>query len=385
MLIVRKPPFRLILYLPRNALIIIALQSKMCPAWLPEKLGRVKQSKERLRPEEVYSRCIDAVLLFGNYYDCGECSNMHVGVGASATALTADGVCITNYHVVEDIIKNNQKELKGDSLFYVATREGRSYAVTAILGYSEGADLAFIKVDTRGDKLACLPLSEPLEAGAEVSIISNPKQLFYIYGHGVVARNTIYNSRNPNTRRMEITPDYAEGSSGAPIIDCYGNVAGMVASTVGLYFDQEHKRDLQKNAPKDFARIVDNALGSAAANMVSKSGNKVNTHKSEQYRAIVNALDMKEKPEQIMNLDLNIALSTGKWSEALALAKKNPKAMKPVNYGMIMESLAEGCDDKAVLREALKVCDPAVTSGTVQGHIGEYIKGAYNELKAKAK
>lgn len=149
---------------------------------------------------------------------------------------------------MEALIKKDWHEIKEvnqDSLYYVGTRQGKTYPIRRILGYSRAGDIAFFQVDTRGDKLPCLKLGNPLEAGAEVSVISHPKQLFYMYSRGVVARNTTYGNKFPNTDRMEITADYAVGSSGAPILDNCGNIVGMVASTTGLYFDQEKKTSLQ--------------------------------------------------------------------------------------------------------------------------------------------
>lgn len=210
-----------------------------------------KQKKPDTRPlsgEAIYKKCSDAVLMFGNYYRYNDKGEMYADVGASATALTPDGICMTNYHVMEALIKKDWHEIKEvnqDSLYYVGTRQGKTYPIRRILGYSQAGDIAFFQVDTRGDKLACLKLGNPLETGAEVSVISHPKQLFYMYNRGVVARNTTYGNKFPNTDRMEITADYAVGSSGAPILDNCGNIVGMVASTTGLYFDQEKKTSLQ--------------------------------------------------------------------------------------------------------------------------------------------
>lgn len=222
--------------------------SQKFPAALTAFFKKEKPFNRPLTNEEIYRKCSDAVLMFGNYYKYDEKGEMYAGVGASATALTPDGICMTNYHVMEALIKKDWHEIKEvneDSLYYVGTRQGKVYPIIRILGYSKAGDIAFFQVDTRGDKLAYLPIGTPLETGAEISVISHPQQLFYMFARGVVARNTTYGNKFPNTDRMEITADYAVGSSGAPILDKYGNIAGMVASTTGLYFDQEKKTSLQ--------------------------------------------------------------------------------------------------------------------------------------------
>lgn len=199
-----------------------------------------------LTPTEIYAKRSKGVLMFGNYYDCGECSNLHVGVGATATVLTPEGICLTNFHVMEDIIKNDTAALLGDSLFYVGTLEGKVYPVTDILAYSRLGDLAVFRVDTRGDRLEAIPLGSSLPAGSRVHVIGHPKQQFYYYTQGVVARNSKHTYGEKATmRRMQITADFAVGASGGPILDDCGNLVGMVASTTTLYFDDEEKTNQQ--------------------------------------------------------------------------------------------------------------------------------------------
>lgn len=199
-----------------------------------------------LTPAEIYAKRINGVLMFGNYYNCGECDHLHVGVGATATVLTPDGICLTNYHVLEDIIRNNTEALSGDSLFYVGTAKGKAYPVTDILAYSRLGDLAVFRVDTRGDRLEAIPLGMPLPAGSRVHVIGHPKQQFFYYTQGVVAQNSKHTYNGGGTvRRMQITADFAVGASGGPILDDCGNLVGMVASTTALYFDDEKKTDQQ--------------------------------------------------------------------------------------------------------------------------------------------
>ena len=216
------------------------------PVEMSKSLCYEKPSNESISPAELYMKRSKGVLMFGNYYDCGECSNLHVGVGATATAITPDGICITNYHVMEDIIKNDGDALSGDSLFYVGTLEGRCYPVTEILAYSRLHDLAIFRIDTRGDRLDAIPLGSSLPTGSRVHVIANPKQQFYYYTDGMVARNSKYVYDDDRvTRRMEITADFAVGASGGPILDDCGNLVGMVASTTSLYFDDEKKTNQQ--------------------------------------------------------------------------------------------------------------------------------------------
>lgn len=141
------------------------------------------------------------------------------------------------------------------------------------------------------------------------------------------------------------------------------------------------KNAFLKRYPNEFNRMVDDALGTAAVNMVSKSGHKINAHKAAQYRAVVNALDMPSRKSQLLLLDLNIALATGKWDSAVALAKANAAEMNPDLYATLLDGLSD-CKDKATLRAAVKLCEVPVNALPGTGRMNKYVKDAFESLKA---
>lgn len=145
------------------------------------------------------------------------------------------------------------------------------------------------------------------------------------------------------------------------------------------------KDAFQKQYPKEFNRLVDDALGNAAVNMVSKSGYKVNTHKAEQYRSVVNTLNLPQKQQQLLLLDLNIAVATKQWKQALALTEKNRSHMNAILYATLMDGMADGCHDKALLRSAVKLCSGATASAPSGSRLGNYLKEAYSHLEAASK
>lgn len=230
------------------------------PASLLPALKKVKPNTVPLSPEDIYEKCSDAVLVFGNYFDCGECDKMHVGADAGAVVLTPDGICMTNYHVFADLIQKDWQSIGGDSIYYVGNRKGKVYPVTNILGYSKDADMALFKIDTKGEQLPCLPIGGPLRTGAEVNLISHPRQFFYYFSKGYVGRNSVYDPARPELDRMQITADYAVGSSGCPILDKYGNIVSMVVSTNNLYVDMQKKQDsqmvLRSTVPAKIMKLV---------------------------------------------------------------------------------------------------------------------------------
>lgn len=140
-----------------------------------------------------------------------------------------------------------------------------------------------------------------------------------------------------------------------------------------------------KSYPGIFNQLVDDALGNAAVNMVSKSGHIVNTHKAGQYRSVVNILNLPQKQTQLLLLDLNIALQTGRWNQALSLAEKNKAHLNSILYITLMDGLTDGCHDKAVLRSALQLCGKAVNSAPSDSRLNTYMKESYKNLEAASR
>ncbi len=155
-------------------------------------------------------------------------------VGASAVALSEDGLCVSNYHVFEYLINEGQSIMPQDSLFFIADSEGNAYEIETVYNYSQSADLAVFKINTRGNKLIPAPLGNDLEMGNDVHTISHPNQELYYYTNGVVARHVAYED-NPWENRTEITADFAIGSSGGPVYDSCGNLVSVISSTNSVY------------------------------------------------------------------------------------------------------------------------------------------------------
>ena len=170
------------------------------------------------------------------------------GIGwATAVVLTADGVCVTNFHVFWELLDPAAKLNPADSVIFVATEDGRAYPITEILSFNKAADMAFFKIDTRGDVLTSMPLGDDLPAGANVHLLSNPEGYPYVYTHGRVSRTITLNPGDIFSRRMEMTADFAKGSSGGPIMDDRGNMVSMVSCIRAIYFSNQPPYHLQMN------------------------------------------------------------------------------------------------------------------------------------------
>lgn len=185
-----------------------------------------------LTPAEVYRARRDSVMALAYLYKCPRCDDWHSTI-AGGVMLTADGVGVTNYHVIDQ----NKDESK--AVFGIVTFNGCFYPIIEILAASRADDLAIFRV--RGDGFTAATLSVGDEPGEPVTAISHPSGQLYMVTTGIVARN--YRERGPGPAagraRLAVTADFAKGSSGAGIFNARGELAALVASTRSIYYSRE--------------------------------------------------------------------------------------------------------------------------------------------------
>ena len=208
------------------------------------KVKNVRTRTKILSKSEIAASLRQSTVLFGTAFDCGRCSLTHVNP-ASGYVIDEDGIIVTNHHVLEGFI--NSKGNKNLAM-PIQTADGKVYLVTEILATSKGTDLTIVKVDTRGDKLTPLPLGNSAVQGDEVFVMGHPTQMLFYFTDGVVARN--YKSQRNRMQsdsypEMDITADYAAGSSGGPVVDNKGNLVATVSSTRSIYYNPAEQKNLQ--------------------------------------------------------------------------------------------------------------------------------------------
>lgn len=182
-----------------------------------------------------------------------ESNDFYLDIIATAVALTADGACLTNHHVFEDILPQPAKPAtERHYIRFAADCEGNLYPVKSILLTDSLNDFSLFTVDLRGGKLKPMPIGTPAVEGEDVYCLSHPKGNLYYMTKGIVARNQ--SLRNPRSGavkyEMQITADYALCSSGGPIIDTRGNLIGIVGSTNSLYGDPNKIKNFQMSIKK---------------------------------------------------------------------------------------------------------------------------------------
>lgn len=186
--------------------------------------------------------------------DQGGSTQQQIG-GGSGFFITADGLILTNRHVIED----------SQASYTVVTNDGKQYPAK-VLASDPVRDVAVIKID--GNNFPILPLgdSDSLQIGQTIIAIGNSLGEFAnSVSRGIVSglkRNVDAGSVFGNTERLTdiIQTDAAinPGNSGGPLIDIEGNVIGInVAMAQGA---QEIGFALPVNQAK---RIIDQAKGGA--------------------------------------------------------------------------------------------------------------------------
>jgi hypothetical protein len=197
-------------------------------------LSFAPESHQVLSPPDLCEHLRASTLTVGTYYKCPDCPLWHYN-GSAAFVVRADGVICTCCHVVlsqDDGIK--------ESYLVAADSEGHVYPVRSVAAADTEADTCFLKIDATG--LKPLPLRTGVRAGERVYCLSHPGGYYFMFSQGMVARL----NRRPNdvvdehghtnglmTRPilfLNVTAEFAPGSSGAAMVDEAGNVVGQVAS-----------------------------------------------------------------------------------------------------------------------------------------------------------
>lgn len=161
-----------------------------------------------------------AHLRAGWYYRCTRCDKMHLSL-AGAYAVSPDVVATAN-HVIDP-----PATLK-EGWLIVANTDNEIFPTTAILGADAKSDAALVRVV--GGGLKPLPLRADVELGEPAYCFSDPLKHRGYFSAGIV--NRLYSTDakdDPSSQRLNVSTDWAQGSSGSAVLDEYGNVIGHVA------------------------------------------------------------------------------------------------------------------------------------------------------------
>jgi len=189
------------------------------------RLKLAASANQAISPQDLYTRVKSGVLVIAGIFKCPKCGNWHAAC-ASGFAIASSGAIITSYHVLNAPDRET---------IVAMTADGKVLPVKSVLAASKTDDVAILRVDAAD--LSPLALAAA-PVGSRIHVISHPDNHFYMLTDGMIAR---YHNALPPGRpsmRMDITADYAKGSSGGPVFDSYGSVVGLVAATNWIYADE---------------------------------------------------------------------------------------------------------------------------------------------------
>jgi hypothetical protein len=180
---------------------------------------------KKLRARDIGAAPRRSHVRIGWVYLCAKCSKWHAGV-AGGYWLTADGAAATCFHVVEP-----GRDLKEGCLVAVDDR-GKVFPVAEVLAADRESDACIVRVAGAG--FTPLALNAEIYPGDAAYCYSDPLDHREYFSAGIV--NRFYQragarvSGAATPTRINVSTDWAPGSSGSAILDECGNVIGHVST-----------------------------------------------------------------------------------------------------------------------------------------------------------
>ncbi|MFM1872881.1 MAG: hypothetical protein RL398_2303 [Planctomycetota bacterium] len=206
----------------------------------------VPPERAPLAPTQVYQTLRRSMRAVGHYYRCLECEDWHFNP-SSGFALDGQGRVVTCAHVLPPDAETR------DAFLVCADLDGNVWPVEKVLAIDRKADLAVLQTSERG--AVGIELSGGAAVGARVYCLSNPDGMYGYFSEGIVARRYLYREpadeadpdgvrRPPAQPLLDVTCQWAGGSSGGPVVDAWGRLVGVVQSTQTVSYPDEDDRNV---------------------------------------------------------------------------------------------------------------------------------------------
>ncbi len=128
--------------------------------------------------------------------------------------VSADGVIVTNYHVIEN-----------GNVAIVKFPDGTAFPVDGVLASDKVRDLAVIKIHGKTFRTLTLGDSDHVQVGEEVIAIGNPLSLESTVSNGIISG--VRTSKEQGGKFLQTTAPISPGSSGGPLLNMRGDVVGI--------------------------------------------------------------------------------------------------------------------------------------------------------------
>lgn len=184
----------------------------------------------------VFKQLEKSVFVVWKFYKKTTSNIEGITVHATAFAIDDKGTMVTNHHVISKLLDKNEEVYEMDSTLFLTDAYGNVFGIDSVLTYNENADLALFTVSNiHKAAIHPLPLGKDPLVGSATYVLSHPEGFPYYFSSGIVARTSRYSEFGDYTERLNITADYGKGSSGAPVVNQYGALIGLVSSTHSIY------------------------------------------------------------------------------------------------------------------------------------------------------
>ncbi|HVM62107.1 MAG TPA: redoxin domain-containing protein [Verrucomicrobiae bacterium] len=183
-----------------------------------------------LRGRQIADRAARAYVRAGWIYHCSKCNQWHVRL-AGGYAIASNTV-VTAYHVMA-----TPPTIKDGEGYAVVIRGNSEFLlVTSVLAADDRIDTAILRV--AATDLAPLALSASAQIGDAAYCYSDPRGVRGYFSGGII--NRFYTrpggfANNPDDERVNVSTDWAPGSSGSAIVDDSANVIGHVTRIKPLF------------------------------------------------------------------------------------------------------------------------------------------------------
>lgn len=185
-------------------------------------------STTSLKPSEILSRSRKAMVRIGWHYLCKNCDNWHSSFAAGYAI--GPGAIATCHHNLKP------PDTMREGVLVCIDANGKLLKVLGVVGSHEALDAAVIRVDA--PSLVPLPLQPNAEPGDAAFLYSDPVNVKGYFTTGIINRFFWLGDRSGSLDTLEgiaklrinLSTDWAPGSSGAPLLDAYGNALGHVTT-----------------------------------------------------------------------------------------------------------------------------------------------------------
>ena len=196
---------------------------------MPGPVQTVAVQTKALQPREIAERARAIGVHIGWYYLCPDCNRWHAKI-LGGYPIARDAV-VTGYHCVDPT-----KIPMRDGYLIALDSSGNVRAVTSVLAKNKDLDAVILRVG--GSDLAPVALNDNVSPGDAAFCLSDPLGQNGYFSQGIVNRFCWLHGRKGkpgsldemNFLRMNVSTEWAPGSSGSAVFDVCGNVIGHVAT-----------------------------------------------------------------------------------------------------------------------------------------------------------